>query len=220
MNRLNDNTDNIDALLSRAKECLIADGVDLDHDQVAKLRMHVELIREWNEVVGLVSTGDANALWERHVVDSLSLAGVIRRLGLESARLYDVGSGGGFPAIPIKVALPALRVDLIERSVKKVGFLRKVIAALALRDVTVHSMELSQFGQFDGASVVTARAIENPRKAAAEIGFRLGGASVFLSQLNLVFDDKFATERVEDQWTRAGLRRGSLDLVANREAYG
>lgn len=210
------NLENISDLVFKLKTCLSADGISLDGSHVELLQRHVDLVRQWNPIVGVVATRDVDALWERHVADSLSLASVIVRLRLESAHLYDVGSGGGFPGIPIKVLFPQLRVTLLERSVRKAGFLRKVVAALELQDTTVYSGELSQFGSFESPCAVVSRAVENPKRVSSEILEWLDHGSVFLSQSGLVFGGDADTERVIDRWTEAGLRRGTLDLVRRR----
>ena len=202
-----------DALLVQVRELLREDGVVLDDAQVALLNRHVALVREWNSVVGVVSTGEVEALWDRHVVDSLSVAGVLTRLGISRGYLVDIGSGGGFPAIPVKIALPDVKVILVERSEKKLGFLRKVVGALDLKRVEFQCGEFSVGLLNQDADAITARAVEKPEKLVGVITRAIGPGTVFLSQSGVVFGEGFEVERVEDAWTRAGLRRGSLGIV-------
>jgi 16S rRNA (guanine527-N7)-methyltransferase len=75
----------------------------------------------------------------KHFLDSLTIAPVLRERGLDSARLVDVGSGAGFPGLPLKIALPGLRVALVEATGKKARFLEHVVATLGLTDVDVLS---------------------------------------------------------------------------------
>lgn len=205
--------ENRDALLVRARELLQADGVALGNAQVALLDRHVALVREWNAIVGVVSTAEVGSLWDRHVVDSLSVAGVLASLGISGGYLVDIGSGGGFPAIPVKIVLPELTVILVERSEKKLGFLRKVVGALGLTGVDFQRGEFSAGMLKRGADAITARAVERPEKLVGVIGRAMGRGTVFLSQSGVAFGEGFVVERVEDGWTRAGLRRGSLDIV-------
>ena len=212
-----DNYDNLAELVEKLRQLLAQDGLGLGDEQVLQLQRHVDLVREWNRVVGVVSTREVEHLWERHVADSLSLAVVVGRLRFSSGHLVDVGSGGGFPAIPVKIVLPRLRLTLVERSEKKVGFLRKIVGALALADVNVLAGEFSQVRADVHPDVFTARAVESPRRLAVQIAKRLDGRSVFLSQSGVTFEKEYSVERVMDGWTDAGLRRGSLDLVRRRE---
>lgn len=193
------------------------DGFVLDAVIERQLGRHLELLRKWQAVASLVSNRDLEDLWTRHVADSLSLAHLVRRYAAEGrGTLLDIGSGGGFPALPIKVVLPELRVCLVERSDKKAGFLCKVLGALELSNVRV------AYGEFPGAvagvtaDVMTARAVERPLRLAAAFSVRIAAGSVFLCQ-NEALAEKLAgmfhVEHVLDAWTAAGLRRGGLWVV-------
>lgn len=177
---------------------------------------HAALIREWNKVASLVSMGDARQLETIHLPDAVSLAAVVARLGFSEGSLLDIGTGGGYPAIPIKIVLPALKLTLVERSVKKVGFLRKVAAALNLQGVEIIH------GDFPGAvagrtaDVVTARAVETPAKIRLALASWMPIRSVFLSQSGppVEFDPSlFHVEHWEDSWSVDKVRRGELFVV-------
>ena len=88
---------------------------------------HLSLIRQWTPLIGLVSEGDVAFLEERHLIDSLSLVPYILRFCGTSGTLLDVGTGGGFPAVPVKCLLPGLHTILVERSVRKAGFLHRLV---------------------------------------------------------------------------------------------
>ncbi len=111
-------------------------GVQEGSDVVARIDRYLELIREWNEVLPLVSSRDSLRL-DEHAADSLSLVPFIYGRAGGMSGILDIGSGNGFPIIPIKIVLPEVAVCLMERSLRKVGFLRKVVAALGLTDVTI-----------------------------------------------------------------------------------
>ena len=180
---------------------------------------YLDLVREWNPVCSLVSKGDLDALEERHLIDSLSLVPVIVRLGRETGVLLDVGTGGGFPALPVKVVLPGLQVALVERSDRKVGFLRKALAVLELRGVEILCGEFPRMAEGQSPDVITARAVEKPEKVLADVLQFLAPDSVFLCQSSAVGSadtEMFHVEHVEDEWTNSGLRRGRLDLVTRR----
>ena len=135
-----------------------ADGV------VGNLEAYEALLRRWNARQNLVSRRDAERLRDRHVVDSLAL------LPWWSGNLADVGSGAGFPGVPLAIARPASSVVLVERSERKARFLRQVVIELALANVEVvladvdgHNVGRSLRGRlFD---TITVRAVAPPDEA-------------------------------------------------------
>ena len=96
---------------------------------VDALEHYERLIGRWNARANLVSRRDLGRLRDRHVLDSLSL------LPWWRGRLADVGSGAGFPGVPMAIARPESPVTLVERSERKARFLQHVIIELALRNV-------------------------------------------------------------------------------------
>ena len=191
-------------------------GLAVPADAPARWARHVELIRSWNTVAGLVSTGDLAQLETTHLPDAVSLVPVVQALGLAAGHLLDIGSGGGYPAIPLKVALPELRVTLVERSVKKVGFLRKVVGALGLKDVDIVAGEFPAAVSGAFADVITARAVELPGKIRPAVAAWMPRGAVFLCQSGVPTEfpaDMFHVEHFRDAWSDRGLRRGDLYLV-------
>ena len=200
-------------------------GLVLDEAALDQLNRHMALVREWNRVVSLVSSGDLAELSERHTVDSLSLAPVFVHCGVGEGLLLDLGSGGGFPAIPLLIALPGLRAVLVERSERKVGFLRKAVAALDLDRAEVRLGEFPGVVQGVKADAITARAIEHPEKVLPAVGDWVTRGATFLCQAGdprsvapKMFHvehsaRRFHVEHFEDAWTANGLRRGTLHLV-------
>lgn len=179
----------------------------------AQLKAYVDLVRDWNRFASLVSQKDLELLEKVHVPDSLSLAPAIRRLGEGPLRLLDIGSGGGFPAVPLKIVLPGLEVEMVERGARKAGFLEKVVGALHLEGVRVVQ---GNFPEVEVAvpQVVTARAVEKPGRILPHLLGLLPMGGVFLCQTALPpLDDRFHVERVEDEWMALRLRRGDLYVI-------
>lgn len=162
-------------------------GVELDAGQAQAFVRYRDLLIEWNARFNLTAlTDDASILW-LHFADSLSLAPVIARMQARSAQplaLIDVGTGGGFPGLPLMIALPDLRVTLMDSTAKKVAFCAEVIRALGL------SSARAMHGRAEEAAhqpthrerydVVTARAVA-PMPTLAEylLPFaRVGGACI------------------------------------------
>ena len=104
-------------------------GIDFDHTQNRLFSLHaVELIK-WNQKINLTTLTNPIEVASNHFLDSLIPA---RFIPPHSEKLLDIGSGGGFPGIPLKVLLPELSVTLIDASRKKVNFLKHVIRTLKL----------------------------------------------------------------------------------------
>ena len=114
------------------KELGIAIGIELTVYQADVLKQYTDLIKAWANRVNLVSRGDLDYLWERHVVDSLAIMHY-----LPPGSLLDFGSGGGLPGIVIGIMEPGRCVTLLEATGKKVLFLRHVIQVLGLENVGV-----------------------------------------------------------------------------------
>lgn len=188
----------------------------LDKQCLAQLQMHVNLVREWNPVVGLVSNTDTAFIEERHLMDSLSLVPYVHRWCGEEGALLDIGAGGGFPVIPVKCVLPELSVTIVERSVRKVGFLQRVIAILGLKGVNLIHGNFPEALPKVEAACITARAVERPRQTIPAILKRMPRKCAFLCQsdvLPLLSERMFHVEQVNDAWRQAALRRGELHII-------
>lgn len=181
-----------------------------------RVTTYFNLIREWNQYAGLVSPGDVSNGLEGHVVDSLGLLPHLVPLVQSGGRYLDIGSGGGFPAIPLKLARPEIPLSLIERRAKKCAFLTKVVAALELEDVTVHCDSFESIEVPERVVCATARAVERPGELIPRVLEALQVGGVLLMQSSAAIenlDSSASIEEVSDVWTELGLRRGGLYLV-------
>ena len=134
-------------------------------EQVDTLDAYAELVRRWNPVLGLVAPKDLPRFADRHVIDGLVAAKVLRVTNgggvCKDLRVADLGSGAGLPGIPLAVALPEVWVTLVERSVRKARFLRLVQRELSLANVAVLCADLDQM-PLTSTDAVTARALVPP----------------------------------------------------------
>jgi len=114
-------------------------GIELGTAQLAQLDQLGAALREANTRVNLTRITDPAEIETRHFLDSLTAAlPVLERLKAgDELRLIDVGSGGGMPGLPLKIAFPRLRVSLVESVGKKAAFLREVVEQLRLQNVEV-----------------------------------------------------------------------------------
>ncbi len=105
-------------------------GVALNEEQLAQFDRYAQLLVEWNEKMNLTGITDPEGIVIRHFVDSLTLLCCVQPA--PGASLIDVGTGAGFPAVPLKIARPDLRVTLLDSLNKRLVFLQAVSDALAL----------------------------------------------------------------------------------------
>ena len=107
-------------------------GIALSADQGARLRRHLALLAKWNRRLNLTSVKGMDDMVVRHLLDSLAIARFVR-----GHSLLDIGSGGGFPGMPLAVINPQLEVTLLDSRGKRIEFLRYACAALDLGGVSV-----------------------------------------------------------------------------------
>ncbi len=109
-------------------------GVLCDKEQAASLQALLSELKKWNRTYNLTSITDEKGMIIKHLFDSLLYLKVIPDKAL---RLADLGSGAGFPGIPIKIIRPDLDITLVESSRKKASFLKHVIRLLGLKGIDV-----------------------------------------------------------------------------------
>jgi 16S rRNA (guanine527-N7)-methyltransferase len=132
-------------------------------DLVEALEAYYRLLELWNEKINLTSLPLREApdeAMERLLIEPLLAA---RFLPGQDSRVFDVGSGGGSPAIPIKLALPGLQMWMVEAKIRKCAFLREAIRQLALYDTVVENARyeelLTRPDLHEAMDIVTVRAV-------------------------------------------------------------
>lgn len=165
------------------------------------LETYANLIREWSSSVQLVSRSDLHQLHDRHIADSLQ---AIDLMPQEPITYVDIGSGGGFPAIPLLIARKADglmdRSYLIDADKRKAAFLRSAIRTLEL-NAKVLAERIERVGAI-GADIITARAL-------ASLENLIGHASVHLAPGGRLLAFK---GRTADEELKAAQRVWSFDV--------
>lgn len=119
------------------EEKLDALGITLTAEQYEQFDKYYELLVEWNKVMNLTGITEYEEVNEKHFVDSLSIVKVLDMNQVGS--VIDIGTGAGFPGIPLKIAFPHLKVTLLDSLNKRIKFLDTVIEELRLQDIhTIH----------------------------------------------------------------------------------
>ena len=151
--------------IEELKKIMIFYGEKIDikftEEQLNQFHEYMNLLLEWNEKINLTAITDPNEVILKHFIDSLTINKYIK----ENSTLADVGTGAGFPGIPLKILRPDLKITLVDSLNKRINFLNEVINKLNLVNIeTVHS-RIEDFGKdkkyreiFD---FVTARAVAN-----------------------------------------------------------
>src|SRR5699024_8331779 len=136
-------------------------GLKINEQQLAQFEQYYQLLVEWNQKMNLTAITDKEEVYLKHFFDSLLLAKMPRFTGQES--LCDVGSGAGFPSMPLKILYPDLQITIVDSLQKRLTFLETVVAQLDLKNVHLWHGRAEDFGQdkdyrasFD---CVTARAV-------------------------------------------------------------
>jgi 16S rRNA (guanine527-N7)-methyltransferase len=136
-------------------------GISLSNDQLAQFESYYSLLIEWNEKMNLTGITERDAVYEKHFYDSLTLASVAQFDKIGS--LADIGSGAGFPSIPLAIVYPHLQVTIIDALAKRIKFLEEVTATLGLTKVLcLHSRAedaARKREHRDHYDIVTARAV-------------------------------------------------------------
>lgn len=179
-------------------------GFSLSPDQVARFDTYQRLLREWNARFNLTAITEPAEIERRLFLDALRLIPVIAALPTApDARLVDIGSGAGFPAIPLAIMQPGRPITLIEATGKKVTFLEHVISELGLTRVNaIHARaeDVAREPESRGAyDLATARAVSS-LPALIELTMpllRKGGFAVFPKGLDLE-DELAAGQRAAD----------------------
>lgn len=195
----------------------------------AEIKQYINLLMQWNPIAGLVSPGELDKHCIDLIEDSLSLIDyIIPYLNKNSELMWlDIGSGGGFPAVPILLAFKSIRIILIERKIRKTGFLQLVIKKFNLQNAKVICESFPDCVpkynfKSENIGIITARGVEQPERIAKFLSNFLSPRTIFLCQSPQVDSffppERFSLSPVDDEWSKykSPLRKGKLVLIQRK----
>lgn len=116
---------------------------DLSPRKIKQFNQLESLYRKWNEKINLISRKDINELYERHILHSLSIARLINFS--PGSQILDVGTGGGFPGIPLAILFPQVDFHLIDSIQKKIKVVQEISQALDIKNVEARHQRAQEF---------------------------------------------------------------------------
>jgi len=135
--------------------------IELTEKQVNQFYKYMELLLEWNEKINLTAITDCKEIILKHFIDSLTISKYIK----ENQSLVDVGTGAGFPGIPLKIVREDIEITLLDSLNKRINFLNEIINELELKNIKTIHARVEEFGKnkkyrekFD---IATSRAVAN-----------------------------------------------------------
>jgi len=169
-----------DQLLARLERA----GASVDATAADALEQYFSLLARWNPKVNLTAlplNPPGDETFDRLFVEPVAAAAHIERASLRDAplRWIDLGSGGGSPAIPLKIVRPAWHLTMVEAKERKAAFLREAIRALRLQEAEVLNARLESLDERATADVVTVRAVKLDNTVAEAVRNLLSGDGIF-----------------------------------------
>lgn len=187
------------------KSALAKKGKEITQDQLTQLEQYKDLLLEWNKVMNLTAITQEEQIWEKHFYDS-----IYPFLDEEFETLVDVGSGAGFPGIPVQIAWPEKKVTLVEPLQKRCKFLSTVKEKLNLENLEIQNVRAEDFAKDHRAAYDAASA-----RAVARLALLLELCAPLVKQGGALIALKGKSGREELEQAQKAMRE--LGLVLEKE---
>ncbi len=153
---------NIDEFILKFKEEAEKNEItDIDNEKIKQLYDYMKNILKWNEVINLTAIKDENEFIMKHFIDSLTILKYIN----ENSKMIDIGTGAGFPGMPVKIVKPNLDITLVDSVNKKINVLKDIAEKMSIQKINLIHSRIEDIAnqkeyreQFD---YVTSRALSN-----------------------------------------------------------
>lgn len=136
-------------------------NLNLDETSAEKLEKFMQLFKEYNSHTNLMSKNDVSKLFEKHVFDALSLNLFFQKYSISKAKMLDIGTGGGFPSLPIAICFENINVVALDSIKKKIDFISLTKENLDLKNIEPKCSRVEDLPQRERESfdIVTTRAV-------------------------------------------------------------
>jgi 16S rRNA (guanine527-N7)-methyltransferase len=181
----------IDAALRSELEAGL-DALGLDRALAEPLLAYLALLLRWNAAYNLTAIRDPREMVSKHLLDSLAMHAATAPIAASGGRLADLGTGAGFPGIPLAIAQPALQVALVESNGKKARFLREAVRHLGLGNAKAVESRIEAYDAPASCDAITARALATLPLILELGGHLLKPGGVLLAMKGVVPDDEIA----------------------------
>lgn len=152
---------NFEEFESKMKEILTKINIELNKKQIEQFYKYMNLLIEWNNKMNLTAIVDPDEIIIKHFVDSIIISKYIKT----NARIIDIGTGAGFPGVPLKIIREDIDILLLDSLNKRINFLNEVITELGLTKITAIHARVEEFARNkkyrENFEVVVSRAVAN-----------------------------------------------------------
>lgn len=159
----------------------------ITEDKVEKFYIYMQMLLEWNEKINLTAIIEPNEIIKKHFIDSLTILNQIPT----NSRIIDIGTGAGFPGIPLKILREDIKVVLLDSLNKRILFLNEIIKKLSLEEITSIHYRAEQAGQLslyrEKFDIATSRAVANMNTLSEYLlpFVKIGGKAIFMKGNNI-----------------------------------